>query len=371
MSTLSGVTSTPTLAELRHYAARRSLGRPDTLESALASMRYVQADPIRAPARAQDLILRPRVRGYRAGDLERRYPTLDIEEDAFVNYGFVSRELQALMHPREFEQAMHIEGEVPGLAGRVLAFVAENGPSHPRDLDAVFGKQATVNYWGGSSQATTRALDGLHIRGHLRVSRRDNGIKVYAIANPLSVTEGGLDPDARARGLIHAIVNLYAPVPLSSLTSLTRFLRRSAPNLRGLDRGGLAEIIRDEMAEATIDGVRYVWPKAEEAGGDAPTRVTFLAPFDPIAWDRARFEHFHGWPYRFEAYTPAAKRLRGYYSLPLLWRERIIGWGNLAVRGTELEADIGFVAERPSSKVFDRELEAELTRMRAFLGLPA
>jgi hypothetical protein len=49
-------------------------------------------------------------------------------------------------------------------------------------------------------------------------------------------------------------------------------------------------------------------------------------------WDRRRFEHLWGWAYRFEAYTPAPKRVRGYYALPLLWRDRVIGWGNLAAR---------------------------------------
>ena len=60
----------------------------------------MQADPIRAPARAQDLTLRHRVAGYRAGDLERRYPRLAIEEDCLVNYGFLPRRHLALMHPR-------------------------------------------------------------------------------------------------------------------------------------------------------------------------------------------------------------------------------------------------------------------------------
>ena len=81
----------PTLDDLRRFAVARSLFPPTTLERALDALGFVQADPIRAPARAQDLTLRHRVTGYRAGDLERRYATLDIEEDVFVNYGFVTR----------------------------------------------------------------------------------------------------------------------------------------------------------------------------------------------------------------------------------------------------------------------------------------
>src|SRR3954449_8145564 len=89
-----------TRESLRRFAVARSLFPPTTLEDAVQALGFVQADPIRAPARAQDLILRHRVQGYRAGDLDRNYVSLGIEEDTFVNYGFVTRELQALMHPR-------------------------------------------------------------------------------------------------------------------------------------------------------------------------------------------------------------------------------------------------------------------------------
>src|SRR3982751_1828478 len=89
-----------TLDELRRFTVARNFHKPTTLNGALQRMGFVQADPIRAPARAQDLILRQRVKNYHAGDLERRYSSLDIEEDFFVNYGYVTRSLQALMHPR-------------------------------------------------------------------------------------------------------------------------------------------------------------------------------------------------------------------------------------------------------------------------------
>src|SRR5690349_24729027 len=88
------------LKQLRAYAISQSLFPQTTLKAAIRRLGFVQADPIRAPARAQDLILRHRVKSYHAGDLECRYTTLDIEEDFFVNYGYVTRSLQSLMHPR-------------------------------------------------------------------------------------------------------------------------------------------------------------------------------------------------------------------------------------------------------------------------------
>ena len=92
--------SAPTLDQLRRHAVARTLFAPTTLPRAIVRLGFVQADPIRAPARAQDLLLRHRVRDYLAGDLERRYPRLAIEEDFFVNYGFLPRATHALMHPR-------------------------------------------------------------------------------------------------------------------------------------------------------------------------------------------------------------------------------------------------------------------------------
>src|SRR5213594_4818545 len=88
------------LQRLRALAISQSLFPQTTLKAAIRRLGFVQADPIRAPARAQDLILRHRVKGYRAGDLERRYVKLGVEEDFFVVYGFVTRSIHALMHPR-------------------------------------------------------------------------------------------------------------------------------------------------------------------------------------------------------------------------------------------------------------------------------
>ena len=124
------------LDALRRYAVARTLFTPTTLPKAIERLGFVQADPIRAPARAQDLTLRHRVRDYRAGDLERRYPRLAVEEDFFVNYGFVPRATQALMHPRT--RAPRGRRRAAAQAQAVLDFVRERGVVHPREVDAHF-----------------------------------------------------------------------------------------------------------------------------------------------------------------------------------------------------------------------------------------
>ena len=122
-----------------------------------------------------------------------------------------------------------------------------------------------------------------------------------------------------------------------------------------------------------IDRVDWYWPADENPRSSryAPDeRVRLLAPFDPIAWDRRRFELLWGWTYRFEAYTPAAKRKLGYYALPLLWRDRVVGWGNASVRGRPAAAaDAGSPTTRCATTAFKRELADEKGRMKEFLGL--
>jgi len=126
---------------------------------------------------------------------------------------------------------------------------------------------------------------------------------------------------------------------------------------------------KGELQSEIVDGMNYVWPSTENSIDLAPRRVRFLAPFDPLVWDRRRFEHLWQWPYRFEAYTPAAKRLRGYYAMPLLWHEAIIGWANARVERQRLDIEVGFVKKRPVDARFEIELDAEIARLKVFLGL--
>jgi uncharacterized protein YcaQ len=143
------------------------------------------------------------------------------------------------------------------------------------------------------------------------------------------------------------------------------------------DPGVVAALRRDgSLAATTVDGVTYLWPTEHGAEGPAAPsddvdRVRFLAPFDPVVWDRRRFEHLWGWPYRFEAYTPAVKRQWGYYALPLLWREAVIGWVNASARRGDVVVEAGFVASRPRAKAFRIAFDDEVEQLRAFLtGAP-
>ena len=105
-------------------------------------------------------------------------------------------------------------------------------------------------------------------------------------------------------------------------------------------------------------------------GWRIPSQVRLLAPFDPVVWDRRRFELLWGWAYRFKAYTPAHRRVRGHYALPLLWRDEVIGWANASVKGGHLNVDCGYVSGRaPRAAGYAAALDEEVQRLHTFLGL--
>lgn len=356
--------------DLRRYAVARSLFTPTTLPRAIERLGFVQADPIRAPARAQDLILRHRVTGYTAGELERRYPGLSIEEDFFVNYGFLQRRHLPLLHPRtprtQWTPARWQQ------AHEVLSFVRERGTVHPREVAAHFDHGKSRNWFGGSSNASTQLLEGMHYRGLLRVARREGGVRVYAARDERDVAPGEADVRVRMDKLLDLVIAKYAPLPASSLGQLARLLCGGVPQWRGEMNAALTRAKR-RSAHAHIDGIDWHWPSAENPGSRRylrPERVHLLAPFDPVVWDRRRFEHFWGWAYRFEAYTPAPKRQYGYYALPMLWRDEVIGWANAAVHADRLKLQCGYVTGRaPREPAFRLALDEERRRLATFLCL--
>ncbi|HEY9757031.1 MAG TPA: crosslink repair DNA glycosylase YcaQ family protein [Oculatellaceae cyanobacterium] len=346
------------LQQLRAASIAHSLFPATSMTEAIARLGFVQADPIRAPAAAQDLILRPRVKNYRAGDLEREYARLEVEEDFLYAYGFLPRNVWRLLHPRRTDKLDKLEK-------RVLEAVLTNGAMHPRELESRFGAERVVNAWGGYSKATTRALERLQFRGLLRIARREKGVRIYEDAAPY---HSPAIEQERLKLLALLVANIFGPCPRKSLQETLNRLRHSVPRPSEL-RSVIDELLHaGELRGDTFDGLDYVWPATLSFDKlEVPEAVSFLAPFDPLVWDRARFEHWWGWAYRFEAYTPIAKRIRGYYAMPLLYRDSVIGWINITASKGKLSFAPGFVEKRPKEKQFKTLLEQEMQRMETFL----
>lgn len=345
-----------TISALRAHAINNSLFAPKSLRAAMEQMGFVQADPIRSPAPAQDLILRHRVKNYRLGDLDRKFESLGLEEDFFYAYGFMPKSTWHLLHPR-------VVGPLTDLQRRVLAHVQESEAVHPRDLELHFGSQREVNAWGGYSKATTRALENLHRRGLLRVARRDRGVRIYSVPTE---KRDQLSEQHRAKELIVLLVKIFEPLPVKHLIRLPH-AKPASSNTRAI----VGELLKSgELISHSVDSVEYVTLPLKRDPARAPNMVRILAPFDPLVWDRARFRLLWNWDYRFEAYTPLTKRVRGYYAMPILWRDDIVGWANVSVQDGQLHFDIGYEKKFAKTREYKLELDEEFERFRQSMNLP-
>jgi uncharacterized protein YcaQ len=217
-------------------------------------------------------------------------------------------------------------------------------------------------------------MDAMHYRGLLRVLRREKGIRIYGVREQEPAKLSSVERLARVDALVDTVVRIYAPLPAASLTYYVRRLRYAAPQWVAEFGDALARA-KKRLRHVRVR-VDWYFPADEDPLGFAAKAasaeqevVRLLAPFDPLVHDRARFELLWGWQYRFEAYTPVAKRKLGYYAMPLLWCDRVVGWANVAVKNGALECDIGFVGSKPGERGFERELGEELDRIREFLGL--
>jgi uncharacterized protein YcaQ len=361
----------PSLQQLRRYMIAHSLFKPTSLLRAVARLGFVQADPMRAPARAQDLILAHRVKDYCAGELERRYPRLAIEEGFFINYGFLPRETLALLHPRGAPPSYDAwDSKMQTRAQEVLAFVCQHGPTYPKDVQAHFD-HGRIRRWGADLNVSNHLLEGLHYRGLLRVARREGGTRVYQMVEHLPRDDSPEARLARAGHLLDMVVQLYAPLPAASLGYVCRLLRNGVPHLAAEVRQ-IQEQAKSRYACAQVDGVLWFWPQGEIPGAvrdKVDDRLRFLAPFDPVVWDRRRFQLFWSWEYKLEAYMPAHKRRLGHYAMPMLWGEQMLGWANLKVVDGRLQHELGFAGLRPRGSAFRRALGEALQQMRDFLKL--
>ena len=264
------------LDDVRAFAVRRSLFTPTTLRRAIRKLGFVQADPIRAPARAQDLTLRHRVKGYRAGDLDRQYAKLDVEEDFFINYGFMWRPLQVLMHPR----GAHFRWSRPRRrrAQALLEFVRERGIVHPREVDRHFAHGTVTNYWGGCPAPRRICSTTCTIAACCASSDARAASAYMPRARRARPTEAATRRAHRRAG--RRLVQTYAPLPGRSLSQLVSRLRFAVPQWR---RGAEARaatrtapaLTRPGERRGLVIAARRRTPGRSETRGESAPAGTF------------------------------------------------------------------------------------------------
>lgn len=210
--------------------------------------------------------------------------------------------------------------EERGYLRQVLQFVAQNGPTAASDVPG--GGKADGGWWGWSRGKL--ALETLFDQGLLAAAMRRGFERLYDIPErviPAAVLnrETPREPDA-----IRRLVELAGQaLGIGTETDLRDYFRLPAAE----SRRAIAELAEDgTLIPVTVEGWKpraYLHRAAaipRKAGGSA-----LLSPFDPLVWERTRAERLFGFRYRIEIYTPAARRVYGYYVLPFLHRESLAG----------------------------------------------
>jgi uncharacterized protein YcaQ len=309
---------------------------------ALSHHGYIQIDPINVCGRMHDLILRNRVRDYREGDLMRHlhgaeaYPLLPADRGAFEHHVpdtniLVAFPLEAWPH---LLAAMHRRSRVTGpwsgkltareriLGEHILAEIAARGPLSSEDIND--GRQAR-RVWGSSTLAKT-TLQKLFFHGRVLISRRVAQRRLYDLPErvlPASVLATSVpSPGDTTRWL--ALLKLRQ----RRLVALKRDELRAVEDvvqpivIEGLPEGATSPSLFCLVSDLPLLESISARSRAERTSADA---IHLLAPLDPIIYDRRVTSALWDFDYTWEAYTPAHKRVRGYYALPILSGLEIVG----------------------------------------------
>jgi uncharacterized protein len=256
--------------------------------------------------------------------------------------------------------------ERPDLVERILATVAERGPIAASAVEE--DAPRTREPWWSWSDAK-RAFEFLFWSGQITSARRRRFERLY---------------DLPERVLPAAVVKAPTPSPEDAQRELVRIAARSLGVAAERDlrdyfrlptaetRERVAELVEaGELLPVEVDGwatPAYLWHRTT-----VPRRVTaraLVGPFDSLLWERSRVDRVFGFRYRIEIYVPAPKRVHGYYVLPFLLGDRLVGRvdlkadraaGALLVRAAHAEPDA------PSETA--AALGTELRRMADWLGL--
>ncbi len=333
----------------RFLAIRHFLAPPRSLPAGRASVMTVfdrlgsiQFDPIDVAGRNHDLVLLARVADYRRTMTD----ALLYEERALYetyNKGLSlvpTAELPWYRQTWDRNRAVHEEAaftEHAELVSELLGRIRDQGPMSATDVEP----RATIDWWWRPTNQVRALLEALAHAGILGLARRDGNRRVYDLVErlfPAPLLAQRRSPDEQGRHRMLSRYRAHGLLGKGGQAELWLGTDRAASERAAL-RAALVET--GELLPISVEGVkgeRYVpatdlelLEQAEtevaagiEPGG-GPAGVAFLAPLDPFVWDRAFLKVAFGFDYVWEVYVPAPRRRWGYYVLPILYGDRLVG----------------------------------------------
>jgi len=318
----------------RHFLApaRSVEGGLDGVLGVFRKLGSIQFDPIAVAGRNHDLVLHARVAGYEPAWCDELYERREIFEATNKALSFVpTSEFPWFRHaigrkgPRFHNAAL---ADNAAVAEKVLERIRAEGPLSSADFELETGP--TKNWFGMPENAVRAVLESYTVFGAIGLARRDGNRRYYDLLERLLPADVlAHDVPVREQQL-HKLLSRYrAHGLLGAGGAGGTFDRIAAPQERNELRKELVE--RGALAPVEVEGMRGKrFVLAEElpllqAPPEPPPSVAFIAPFDSLLWDTALLASVFGFEYVWEGFFPAAKRRWGYYVLPILFRDSLVG----------------------------------------------
>jgi uncharacterized protein YcaQ len=328
----------------RFLVRRHLLDPPRSLPAEAASVLHVvdrlgslQFDPLEVPgARNHDLVLHDRIAAYRRDWLEQWLYGADRRLIELYNKSLNILPISELPHYRVAWElaAAHYRDRLlrdqADVAEAILKRIESDGPLST----AAFKEHShAIDWWWAPTPAARAVMEALFVSGRLGISRRDGNRRYYDLIERLVPAEMLEQREPEDEALRHRLWSRFRAIGLMDSSGRAEVIYGTGTAVERRRR--TAELVESghllPVEVEGLQGTRYL--PAEEADLlDATHRpashapgVSFLAPLDPLVWDRRLLLDLFGFDYRWEVYVPAAKRRWGYYVLPILFGDRMVG----------------------------------------------
>jgi uncharacterized protein len=370
----------------KHGLTRPRRGKLDAeaLAALINGIGFVQLDTINTVARAHDMILFARAENFDRKTLA----TLHEDGALFEHYTHDASLIPIEFYPYWQHRFRHAKtmldrpgwqirlGDDPKkLLARVRKHIKREGPTMSRDLSD--GPKGAGGWWGWSPTKT--ALEYMWRTGELAVAKRDGFQKVYDLSERVIPEDLHKHRPSKAAMIDFKCRNALERLGFGTATEIAHYWQ----TLKKSDVVHWAKpLMGKELREIKVQGARgephktaLVFKDIEdclEASTEPSKALRFLSPFDPLIRDRKRLKHLFGFDYTIEIFVPEAKRVYGYYVLPMLEGDRIIGRadlkadrksGVLEVKGMWLEDKVKLTAAREAA------IRRDLSRLAKFCGV--
>lgn len=364
----------------QEYATRSRRGSGAEVEETIRALSCVQLDSVTAVERSNRIVLGSRVGDYPRGTVSR----LLAEGRVFEFWAHLACLVPVEDWPlfRPWMKAEYVLdawrrdalGRYPELAHAVLAAIRERGPLTSRDFEGRRDGGGGMFDW----KPAKKVLEALWNTGELVVAGRVNGFeRLYDLPErvlPRAVLDAPVPAEqARLRELVRRAVHARGALTESGLANHWHLVRLNGG--KALTRPAADELVAAgvlERLKVEDGGAPVLVPAGAALDPPRPTAAVLLSPFDNLLWDRQFVQRVFGFDHVIEIYKRAPERRYGYYVLPFLWRDRIVGRADLKSDRNESALTVNAFHLEPGvrrSAALDEALAQALDRLRRTVGL--